>query len=1154
VLAAAPEISLFALGRKEATAGTIFLAAALGAPTADDLADTEEAPLTPEIQALAASFENDPLKLYEYVRNSFRTELYFGSNKGARGVLAEGGGNDFDQASLLVALLRASGIPARYEHATVELSAQQVLGMSGFSTVEAAAEALAYVGYPTEILYPPSGQGASSAEGSPLGVRTERVFVRARVPYGNYRGTGPSSGRQVWVRLDPALKSHDPGRRSSLRGLASFDENAYLATVKAESPREFWEAGLLAAAKARNVCDTLNAGLWSLRPIPEPQELLPEEHPGKLVSSLLVFSRVPDPLAWKLGLELPGGTASQRVAKGYGLPMSVTFPGTSAADRAAIGDDITQVTPYRVNVTPTISLGDLPLVSGDAQMPGSLVPVTVRLQAPRMGPVLAHHQIAAGGIFALGVSTGVTPLSRVQEADLARATLPSSASRRERELGIGQATLLRYLAGIEGGATRIFGLEGHAMVHDMTEVIAGQMVVAQYRFGLPVSLAWGSRVMDAARESTTPLSVDGAGAGPSDRLKALNLLAGFEGSFWEAKAFEEVMHVPAVSTVRTVAAAYAQGIEVLRIDASNAAIQLPRIIGYSDLALEEITNAVGAGMVAILAQRPVDYEQYSAKESWILLDPETGTGLYRGTGGLNEAECAGEDGILGTPDDAKGCPCACGLINSTTDYPTGSWWDDWSDLSVPAVGIPIFFGRVYRSTATQTGALGSKWQHSYETHLKFAADGSPTWVNQKLQELTFVAVGAKAWRGPPGWHETIAGTTSGYELRFEDGLIHGFGLDGRLLFQRDPNGNQVDLHYAPGPGGKLLRVSDATGRVALSFAYDPMTGFLASVTDLAGRVVSYSHQGTDLVGVVDVGGGTEGYSYSSDHLLLTKTDQEGFTWTELYDAEGRWTGFVDPAGGRGQVLYDMGAKKAIYIDRTGSTKSYEWNEVGNPLAVTDALGERRVRTFDAEQNLLTDRDGRGSESLYQYDSQGRRTRQTDPEGRSTTWTYEPTFGHLKQTTYPDNRRVTNSYDARGNLLTSSDEKNQLTSYAYTAAGQLESITQPGGASTTLTYDPSGSVATMTDPEGGTTTLGYDAAGHLTTMTDPSGTSRTMVVDAKGQVQSMVDGLGNITSFSYDARGNRLSSTDARGATSSFSYDAQGRLTSTTDAQGGTTHI
>ena len=68
----------------------------------------------PFIIAKAAELGNDPQQIFAFLRDDIGYESYLGSLRGARGALWSKAGNALDQASLMIALLRASGIPARY--------------------------------------------------------------------------------------------------------------------------------------------------------------------------------------------------------------------------------------------------------------------------------------------------------------------------------------------------------------------------------------------------------------------------------------------------------------------------------------------------------------------------------------------------------------------------------------------------------------------------------------------------------------------------------------------------------------------------------------------------------------------------------------------------------------------------------------------------------------------------------------------------------------------------------------------------------------------------------------------------------------------------------------------------------------------------------
>ena len=137
----------------------------------------------PEIQAMAVSLGATRYALgqitaaqytqyvYDYVRNSIAVEFRFGLGKGGRGALIDQSGTPFDQAELMVKLLRAANITAGYQVGTITLTAQQFGLWSGFVTgltqsnqtftvnAQAACQLLADGGIPATV------NGASSCSG-----------------------------------------------------------------------------------------------------------------------------------------------------------------------------------------------------------------------------------------------------------------------------------------------------------------------------------------------------------------------------------------------------------------------------------------------------------------------------------------------------------------------------------------------------------------------------------------------------------------------------------------------------------------------------------------------------------------------------------------------------------------------------------------------------------------------------------------------------------------------------------------------------------------------------------------------------------------------------------------------------------------------------
>ena len=90
-------------------------------------ADTQDAYMLQKLGALGS----DPLSLFAYVQ-SLHYDSYKGSLRGTRGTLWSQAGNSLDKASLLIAMLRADGVPARYRHGMLTITATQVLINSMF--------------------------------------------------------------------------------------------------------------------------------------------------------------------------------------------------------------------------------------------------------------------------------------------------------------------------------------------------------------------------------------------------------------------------------------------------------------------------------------------------------------------------------------------------------------------------------------------------------------------------------------------------------------------------------------------------------------------------------------------------------------------------------------------------------------------------------------------------------------------------------------------------------------------------------------------------------------------------------------------------------------------------------------------------------------
>ncbi|KFE67934.1 RHS repeat-associated core domain-containing protein [Hyalangium minutum] len=1091
-------------------------------PAPEDLAETPETLRSPELKLLAQSLGNQPLALYNHVHTKVKTELYYGSKKGAAATLAEGAGNDFDQASLLIALLREAGVPARYEYTTVRLSAAQAQALTGAVDARTAAFVLSSSGIPAAL----------TEDGK--GVLTERAYVRAYVAYSDYRGTG-RGGENLWVRLDPGLKRVQHSQGVDLRGLVSFDFNAYLGALTSDTPREIFERQLLDAAKLRNLCNTLDDALAKATVQEDLFRLLPAEHPAELVSEPLHFARPPQSFRHTVELSLGGEKATFELAELQGPRVALRYPGATPTDEAAIqtAGGITGVRPYAVRVAPSLRVNGQEAKRFSAVMPGVEQELTVKVTIPGDAPAVVKHSLIAGGVYAFMASAGATPVSQIQ-ALRQQAQGLTGDERAEFEAHLALA-LYSHHKGAD--AARLFGLQRHRVLQDVIEGTAGKELKVQQVNGTPLSLAPGKYVLDVARDSVTPMPMDA-----DFRYQAgLMRLAGHHGSALEHKVWEEVMSTVSVSAVRIIQASASQGVPVFRItpqDSSGRAL----LQGFSDLTMSRVDQALAAGWRITIPQHPTNYQQYINQEGYILENPVTGEGAYLIGELLNGGSNSGPGGSSGS-SEGPACGCDEAVVNSTVNMATGNLREQWTDLTLPAVGLPITWRRTYASRGNGMTELGYGWMHSYGMYLRLELNGSLTYITEDWREVRFQKSGS-TFTAPPGWYLTLTVLSDGYRLRTKEGLVYEFNSSRRLRSISEPGGSRVDILYA---NGLPSEVRDSDNEVALSFGYTD--GKLTKVTDRANRTVRYAYEGDDLVGAVDVLNNMETYAYDDAHNLVRRTDKRGKVWVTLYDALDRWVGSINPLGHKASAFYDTVNRRAVYVDRLGNEWQREHNAAGNPVVLVDPLGNRTERQWDTAHNLTQEKDARSLVTERIYDTRGNMTEQRDPDGRVTKYTYDTAFNQVLTVEATGRPKVTNTYDTAGRLKTRTDGLG-VASYGYDARGRLETFTKPGPAVTRMTYGSKGLPLTMTDPQQVTTTLTFNSAGYITETKDSDNKKHTFEVDAAGQVTAMVDALNARFESTYDAEGHRLTTKNPLLAVTTYTYDAVGRVTSVEDALNG----
>ena len=171
--------------------------------TAADLAPTVDAPHTDAIKQLAAELGHNPHRIWQWVRNNIGWLPTHGSVQGAQDTLDKKAGNAADTTSLLIALLRASGIPARYVYGTVDIPAERAMNWTGTRTIEAAQQIIGQGGIPNTVL---------TRGGQAFAIRIEHVWAEALIQYHPGRGARHIAGQSTpdtWLPIDASYKQYE---------------------------------------------------------------------------------------------------------------------------------------------------------------------------------------------------------------------------------------------------------------------------------------------------------------------------------------------------------------------------------------------------------------------------------------------------------------------------------------------------------------------------------------------------------------------------------------------------------------------------------------------------------------------------------------------------------------------------------------------------------------------------------------------------------------------------------------------------------------------------------------------------------------------------------------------------------------------------------
>jgi len=592
-------------------------------PMAADLAPTEDVQITQEIRDLAAQLGNDPVKIYEYVRNTIDFEPTWGSIKGSVLTLWERSGNAFDTASLLIALLRAAGIPARYVLGTIQVPAAAAQNwVGGVATPQFAATILASGGVPVSY--------------SATHVTLEHTWVEAYVPFSHYRGVPLGQTGRSWIPLDSSFKQFDYQVPPNLSKLIPFDRVAYLAASPSQiSPVDAHWIQMRDYLDANDPGKTPDDFKRTRQIRAQSLGLLPASLPARVLALTGEGVGIPEVLRHLVRIEIsdaitPGLTLSASLPSLLGKRLTVSYIPATTADENLIADygALWNVPPYLLRLRPVMKLDGTAMASGAEIGAGQTQMISVTLLQPGGVSDTVQHDLLAGGYYALGLG----PKGRMERLLAERfrrytETVPRDYPDQYNDPLLGEflyLMALRYFERLEAAESELSQLHHYTYGRDPGELLTGYEVQVAETLGVPLGFQpeLYTYKLDVARVPLVTFAADG----DESRRVAIVQQRGLTTSFLEHHTSELMTSLPSGSAVKVIQLANQAGIPLRLVDATNLTQILP-ILSLPEDVKARVADAVAQGRVVTIPEGEITSFNWTGV-GWLSEDPQTGGGAY----------------------------------------------------------------------------------------------------------------------------------------------------------------------------------------------------------------------------------------------------------------------------------------------------------------------------------------------------------------------------------------------------------------------------------------------------------------------------------------------------------------------------------------------
>lgn len=579
-----------------------------------------------------------PLEIYKYIKNNINYEFYGNSRKGAIGTFEQFGGNDIDQASLFISMLRHIGYEANYVTGIINLPAEQAQALTLTNDVISAANKMG--------VQLKTGKILADNNGNYTGLQFEHTWVKVKI-------------NNTWIELDPSIKKYENTTSNS------YDELSKL-NIDYSNFKNINENTINSLNNTETILNSYNNSQFTTKTrsiIKEDLLELPTKLPFIKNSETqnTEYSSLTDDMKDMVTINVGGKTEDGGVNKTLSSAelclksVSVEYtPYCSGVDEetleflgVSIPSSVFEITgnPYSltgytglyIGVRPTIKLDGKDVAYGDVVFLGTRQNLTISVEGKGYGKYYSIKELTAGAFYNITFDS-----QNISAQDI------GTAFNKLSQTNTGTPNITNnemYTSKYMGNLLNLIGKTYFAQLDINRNILSNMNNIYSERYLSFCVVSYEPNEIININDYTQftksgVLSIDVLGnytsefdpTNDTDAIKLYRTSYGFISSSLESKVLEMITGVKSLSTVDIMNLASSQNIELKLISSANSAeIDTLKLDAKS---IAEIKSEVAKGNFVNVPQENITVNKWTGT-GYIITNPKTYESTYKITGGLN---------------------------------------------------------------------------------------------------------------------------------------------------------------------------------------------------------------------------------------------------------------------------------------------------------------------------------------------------------------------------------------------------------------------------------------------------------------------------------------------------------------------------------------